>query len=88
MTGPSLQRRTCIRSPNRPVSTTGWRAAADETKRSKSLLAASGGAPALKPGRIPLRVSADRVNWGTASSPPPVSARLKFMRPWPSANIR
>ena len=26
VTGPSLQRRTCIRSPNRPDSTTGWRA--------------------------------------------------------------
>ena len=88
VTGPSLHRRTCIRSPNRPHSTAGWRSVAHARKWSKSLRAVSGWAPVLKPGRVPLRVSAGRVNCGTASSPPPVSARLRFIRPFPSGNIR
>ena len=48
----------------------------------------SGGAAEVKLGRIPLDVSAAKVNWLTSSRPPPVSARERFIRSWSSAKTR
>ena len=48
----------------------------------------SGAAAAEKLGRLPLRQSAARVNWLTASTPPPVSRTDRFIRPAASSKMR
>ena len=86
VTGPSLVRLTRMWAPNLPVATRSSpsRARAALTARSNSSSPWAGEAAEEKPGRSPRRVSAASVNWGTSSSPPPVSSRLRLT--WASAS--
>ena len=70
VTGPSLVSDTCMSAPNRPVATGAWRARALSTRYSKSRRPSSGLAAGLKPGLVPLSVSAARVNCETSNNPP------------------
>ena len=75
-------------APNSPQATSGWRSRARARKYAYSRRACSGGAAVLKPGRVPLRVSAARVNCGTTSRAPPRWERSRFIRPASSGKIR
>ena len=57
-------------------------------RSSKSRRPSSGGAALVKLARVPLFVSAARVNWGTSRTPPPMSWTERFILPASSANTR
>ena len=63
-----------------------WRAR--NKKYANSSRASAGGAAGVKLGRVPLRVSAASVNWGTSSNPPSTSLRLRFIFPSESEKTR
>src|SRR5262245_58337967 len=88
VTGPSFTRLTCMSSPNTPVSTRGIHSSSLATNLSYSRSALSGPAAVEKLGRVPLFVSAARVNWGTARIWPFTSFTDRFILPSPSAKMR
>jgi len=73
VTGPSFTSETCMCAPNSPVATSAWHARAAASSPSNNARATAGSAAVLKPGRVPLWVSAASVNWGTSNKPPPMS---------------
>src|SRR5882724_5489923 len=92
VTGPSFTSSTSIIAPNSPVATCtplpAPRSLMSATNRSYSGMASSGGAASTKLGRRPFFTSPYSVNCDTASTPPPTSARARFILPSASPNTR
>src|SRR5205814_8289787 len=81
VTGPSFTRLTFIWAPKRPLSTRGRASSAFSTNFRNSRSPSSGEAALEKLGRAPPWLSAARVNCGTASRPPRLPRKDRFIFP-------